>query len=189
MLKFADNPPMRPPAVDSVAAFAGEWWVAHTKPRFEKALAFDLLALGVAYYLPLVERVTVSGGRKRRALMPLFPSYLFFCGAVEAKYAALATSRVVQVIHARDRARFVAEIVAVEMAIARNARLDLYPFAVIGTRCRVRSGPLIGIEGTIVRRDDRAMLVLNVGMLGTAAALEMDAELLEPVEGPACTDA
>src|SRR5207244_3646835 len=36
MLKLSDNPPVRPPGAESMASFAGEWWVAHTKARFEK---------------------------------------------------------------------------------------------------------------------------------------------------------
>ena len=105
MLRFEENPPMRTPSTASVADMSGDWWVAHTKARFEKALAFDLIAKGIGYYLPMVERVKLSGGRKRRLLLPLFPSYVFFCGDSDARYAALATNRLCQAIAVTVRKR------------------------------------------------------------------------------------
>jgi len=80
MLRWQDNPPALPPSVEMPAQLAGRWAVAHTKPRHEKALAHDLLARGVGYFLPMVESVRFSGGRKRRVLKPLFSSYTACAG-------------------------------------------------------------------------------------------------------------
>jgi hypothetical protein len=182
MLRFEENPPTRTPTAASVVDLAGDWWVAHTRARFEKALAFDLLARGIGFYLPMVERVRMSGGRKRRLLLPLFPSYVFFCGDANARYAALATNRLCQAIAVTDREKFVGELVALERALASHAQLDLYPFAAVGRRCRVRVGPLQGIVGTVVRRDNETRLVLQVSMLGQGASLEIDTDLLESAE-------
>jgi hypothetical protein len=38
------------------------------------------------------------------------------------------------------------------------------------------------MEGTVVRWDGRTRLVLEVGLLGRGAAMEIDADLLEPAE-------
>ena len=43
MLKESENPPLFWPEVESVGDFTGQWWVAHTKSRNEKALAHDLI--------------------------------------------------------------------------------------------------------------------------------------------------
>ena len=43
MLKPSDNPPMLSPGVDTLRRLDGRWWVAHTRPRSEKAFAWDLL--------------------------------------------------------------------------------------------------------------------------------------------------
>lgn len=182
MLKFSDNPPLLAPGADAVAQVAGTWWIAHTKARCEKALAWDLLKQRVAYFLPMVERVKFSGGRKRRMLMPLFPSYLFFAGSPQVRADAFRTDRVANVIPVTDQARLVTELSGVELALAANAELDLYPFAAVGRRCRVIAGPFMGIEGIVVERKERARLVLQVSMLGQGAALEIDLDLLEPVE-------
>ena len=73
MLKVSENPPRMHPGAGTLTDLAGTWWVAHTKARSEKALAWDLLRRDIGYFLPLLGRVRFSGGRKRRVLMPLFP--------------------------------------------------------------------------------------------------------------------
>jgi transcription antitermination factor NusG len=182
MLKFADNPPILPPYASAVRAMKGRWWIAHTKARFEKAFAFDLLRRETGYFLPLIERVKVSGGKKRRVMLPLFPSYVFFCGTAEDRYAALATNRLCRVIETIDQEGLLTELSALELALAGKAMLDPYPFAAVGKKCRVRNGPFEGIEGTVIERDGSARLVLQVKILGQGASMEIDADLLEPVE-------
>jgi hypothetical protein len=71
---------------------------------------------------------------------------------------------------------------AVERALRGSVRLDPYPHPVIGQRCRVSSGPFEGIEGTVVSQSRLARLVLEVGILGQGASMEVDADLLEPVD-------
>ena len=195
MLALSENPPAVWPE-DAVVAESGgpagprdagpvrpRWWVGHTKARFEKAFAFDLLARRVPYFLPMVERVRMSGGRKRHVMAPLFGGYVFFRGTHQERYLALATNRLCQVIEAADQARLVRELAALQKAISGGAPLDPYPFAAVGRRCRVVAGPFQGLEGVVVRREAGsrgARLVLEVGMLGQGAAMEIDADLLEP---------
>src|SRR4029450_3809103 len=123
------------------------------KARFEKAFAFDLLARRVPYFLPMVERVRMSGGRKRRGLMPLFPGYVFFRGTPEDRYRALLTDRLCRVIDVTDQGRAAGELGALQRALAGGAALDPSPFAAVGRRCRVSAGPFEGLEGVVVRRD------------------------------------
>jgi transcriptional antiterminator RfaH len=196
MLSFAENPPVLPPGARCVGDLAGRWWVAHTKARFEKAFAHDLLGRGVGYFLPMVERVKVSGGRKRRLMAPLFTSYVFFCGQAEDRYRALGTDRLCQVIEVADQGKLVAQLDRLHRAVVARAPLDPYPFAAVGRRCRIVGGPFAGLEGVVVRRPADAInggngsgsgasrtarFVLEVGILGQGATMEVDADLLEPV--------
>ncbi len=182
MLRFEDNPPILPEGIASVSELQGEWWVAHTKARNEKSLACDLLDRNVDYFLPLIEKVKFSGGRKRRLMLPLFSSYVFFCGGAEQRYEVLATDRVCQVIRVLHREQFVGELLAIQQAINSKVHLDLHPLAAVGKRCRVIAGPLQGVVGSVIRLDNRARLVLWVSMLGRGASLEIDADLLETAE-------
>ncbi|MFW6107307.1 MAG: transcription termination/antitermination protein NusG [bacterium] len=181
MLKLADNPPILSPIADSVADLEGRWWVAHTKARNEKALAWDLLHRDIAYFLPMRECVTFSGGRKRRALKPLFTSYLFFCGDENDRYDAMTTDRIAATIHVANQVQLVGELADVEQALAANASLEPYPYPAVGQRCRVVAGPFQGIEGTVVEHRPRARLVIEVGLLHQGVAMVIEGDLLEAI--------
>jgi hypothetical protein len=182
MLKLSENPPIRTPGVDCVSGLDQPWWVAHTRTRQEKALAWDLCRRGVGYFLPMVERETFSGGRRRQNLYPLFTSYLFFNGDGHVRRDVLATNRVANVLPVRARDEFVEEIAALEQALLTGASLQLHPRLTHGTRCRVVKGPMRGVEGTILEDADATRLVLHVSLLGQGASLEISADFLEPTD-------
>jgi hypothetical protein len=182
MLKLAENPPILHPDASSIDALSGRWWVAHTRARFEKQFAWDLLRRDVPYFLPMVRRSSFSGGRRRTGMLPLFQSYVFFRGDDSARLAALSTDRLCQVIDVADQQTLQRELTSLHRAIASGATIDPYPFAAIGSRCRVRAGPLRGVEGTVIRRDGIERLVLEVHMLGRGALVEIGPDLLEPLD-------
>jgi hypothetical protein len=176
-----DAPPILSPAVASVSEVTDTWWIAHTKSRFEKAFAADLLRQNVTYFLPMARKVALHGGRRREVAAPLFPSYVFFAGDAEARYVALATGRLCQVIEARDQAKFRRQLLPIELCMRSRLHLEAYPFAVVGTRCRVTAGVLRGAEGIIVRRDKHAHVVLQVSVVGGGGLLKIPVEQVEPV--------
>jgi len=169
----------REPAFSGVL---GEWMVLWTKPRQEKAVGGLLEARGTVFYLPLIERVRFLRNRKFVSMVPLFPGYVFMTGELEDAYAAVSSKRVCQILQVPDQDGFVEEIEQIRQALSEGGSLDLYPFAVVGRRCRVVRGPFMGIEGVITERLGPARLVLHVAILGQGAALEIDTDLLEPVD-------
>jgi hypothetical protein len=80
VLKVSENPPIVWPEEKSIADFVGTWWVAHTKARNEKAMAWQLVHKSVPYFLPMSWKVSRKSGRTIRSLLPLFSGYVFFCG-------------------------------------------------------------------------------------------------------------
>ena len=183
MLKLADNPEILYPAVGDLALIDATWWVAHTKSRCEKAFANDLADREIPYFLPMVEQISFSGGRKRRGIMPLFPSYVFFAGDEHTRHEALLTDRLCMVIPARNQKQLIDELSSLHQVIANGMTIDPYPFAAVGRRCRVARGPLEGIEGLIIHRDSSApRLVLQVSMLGQGASVEIEPGMLEPLD-------
>jgi transcription termination/antitermination protein NusG len=159
-----------------------QWIVLWTKARQETAVARFLDAKGTPFFLPLVERKGVVRGKKTSAMVPLFPGYVFLDGTIQDGYDAIATKRVCQLIEVGDQPRFMHEIGQIRAALEVNGTLELFPFAVVGRRCRVVKGPFIGIEGVITSRLGQSRLVLEVGILGRGAALEIDIDLIEPLD-------
>jgi len=189
LLKVSDNPPITPVAHLNESIFerpggrAGDWAALYTKPRQEKALASDLAKLGVDYFLPLVTRVFVSGGRKRTALHPLFPSYVFASMAEPSRLSVLRTDRIVQTIHPEpaQAETFVRELRAIEAAVlACPERIELQPRVVEGAWARITGGAMKGAEGKVVKSDNRTKIWLQVKTLGTGVLVEIESGLLEP---------
>ena len=184
MLKLSENPPILSPLAPTISELTGRWWIGHTKARVEKAFAWDLLRSGIGYFLPLLSRVTFSGGRKRHVLKPLFPSYVFFCGDESVRYKAMTTDRLCSVVNVVQQERLIEELAILERALATKADLELYPFAAVGRRCRITAGPFMGLQGTVIQRPAKPTLVMQVSILGQGASLEIDLDLLEPVDEP-----
>jgi len=183
MLKLSDNPAILTPEVDSLTKLNGTWWVAYTRPRFEKAFGRDMMKLGIGYFLPMREKVIFSGGRKRRVMAPLFTSYVFICGTEMDRHIAMATNRLCHTIEVFDQELLVSELAAIEKSLANRAVLDVYPSLVVGSRVRVMSGPMMGIQGVVIgRRNGQARMVLEVTALGQSVLIEIDADLLEPID-------
>lgn len=180
MLALHENPPIAYPQDSCLDEITGRWWVAHTRANHEKALAFDLLERGIAYFLPMVEKTRLIRRRRFRSLSPIFPGYLFFAGDDEARYQALNTHRIAHALDVADQQRLIEELSQIERALASRTRLDPFPYLKKGKRCRIRSGPLQGIEGVVLSRRGITHLVLQVELLGQAVATQIDPSLVEP---------
>ena len=57
-----------------------------------------------------------------------------------------------------------------------------------GVWVRVKAGPLVGLQGILVRKKSLHRLVLSVEMLGKSAAVEVDALLVEKLNDKLPTD-
>ncbi len=180
MLKLSENPPILSPGVESLRELPGPWWVAHTKARCEKAFALDLLDREIGFFLPMLDRVKMISGKRRRVLQPLFPSYVFFCGTREQRHRALLTDRVCATIEVADQEQLVKELSAIHTLLDSKVLIEPYPQLATGQRCRITDGPFAGMEGTVLEYSHPARFVLEVGLLGQGASIEIDADLLEP---------
>jgi transcriptional antiterminator RfaH len=166
----------------SPADWQQPWYVAYTRPRQEKSLARDLRERGVTYFCPMVMRVTSSGGRRRRNMYPLFPSYLFFAGDESARQSCHRTERVVQIIQPlpAQQPKLQTELRALATALqAAPDKVELYRHLQPGAHIRIKAGPMRGVEGTVVDCGRSCKLQLAVSLLGVGALVEIHADLVE----------
>jgi transcriptional antiterminator RfaH len=184
LLKESENPPIIWPEAQSISDFTGLWWVAHTKSRNEKALAHDLVAKNIRYFLPMTWKVQRRSHRTLRSLLPLFSGYLFFCGQETERVELLRTNRVANVIIVKDQEKLLKELIQFEQALRAGAPLTPYKYIKAGQRCRVVAGPLLGLEGIVIQIKNVSRLLLQIDMLGQAASVEIDIDLIEPIDEP-----
>jgi len=182
LLKESENPPIIWPEGQSIRDFTGLWWVAHTKSRNEKALAHDLIGKNINYFLPMTWRVWRKSRRTLRSLLPLFSGYLFFCGGENQRLELLRTNRVANIIEVKDQQKLLDELLQIEQALRAGAPLTPYKYIKAGQRCRVIAGPLLGLEGIVVKTKNVMRLVLQIDMLGQAASVEIDIDMIEIID-------
>jgi transcription antitermination factor NusG len=164
----------------------GVWWVAHTRARNEKALARELERLSIFHYLPLQRRATRSrrSGRTHLSTVPVFAGYLFFNATEAQRYRVMATNRVANTLFVPDQQQLVAQIRNVHRVLLSDTAIEQFCGIRVGQWVRVVAGPLMGVEGRVMRRLGRTRLVVTVDILGQSVTAEVDAELLERIDPP-----
>ncbi|MCI0458288.1 MAG: hypothetical protein L0Z62_15090 [Gemmataceae bacterium] len=165
------------PGTDEAAC----WWVLHTRPRAEKALARKLLSREVAFFLPLHHRQRRISGKLRSTHLPLFPGYLFLHGGSEARLHALETNTVVRSLPVPDQARLHADLVRVHRLVTSGTDLSPEGQLCPGTRVRLIDGPLAGLEGTVLKQGKRLRFVVEVELLQQGVSAEVESWMIEPL--------
>jgi len=94
----------------------------------------------------------------------------------------LHTNRVANLIEVVDQEKLAGELTQIELALRAGAILKPHKYIKAGQLCRVIGGPLSDLQGVFVRTHGNTRLVLKVDMLGQAASVEVDADMVEPVE-------
>ena len=181
-MSVSENPPILWPEVESIRDLTGTWWVAHTKSRNEKALAHDLISRDISYFLPMSWKVRRKSRRTIKSLLPLFGGYLFFCGDENQRTELLRTDRVANLIEVIDQQKLLDELVQIERVLHTGAPLVPHRYIKIGQKCRVIAGPLMGLQGIVVTTKNATRLVLQVDMLGQAASVEIDIDMIGLVD-------
>jgi transcription antitermination factor NusG len=156
------------------------WWVLHTRPRAEKALARKLYESGHDFFLPLHKNRWYANGRWRTSYLPLFPGYLFVQGDGGIRDFVLATNQVAHVLPVVDQAGLHTDLAAVYRAMQSGMLLvpeeRLYP----GAAVEIVAGPLKGLKGTILRRGKETRFVIEVRLLQRGVSVALEGWMLRP---------
>jgi transcription antitermination factor NusG len=165
------------------ATLEGRWYAVSTRHQHERMVADTLAKKGFETFLPLYSAAHRWKDRTKILSLPLYPSYVFLRGGFDRRLQLLTTPGLVGVVGFAGRPGIIpeAEMEAIRRVIAGRLRVEPFPFLNCGERVRVKSGPLEGIEGILIRKRTLCRLVLSVELLGRSVAVEVDSFLVEPV--------
>jgi transcription antitermination factor NusG len=161
------------------------WYALYTKYHHEKTVAHILTIKGFETLLPLYQTAHRWKDRTQLLSLPLFPCYVFLKGGLERRLDVMTTPGIFALVsNAGEPAAIpTAEIEAIRRAVESGVPIEPHPFLKCGEWVRVKCGPLAGIQGILARKKSLYKLVLSVEMLGKAAAVEIDAFLVERLNG------
>lgn len=165
---------------------SGDWHALHIRHQHEKAVAQALSSKGFETFLPLYPAVHRWKDRTRQLSLPVFPCYLFLRGGLDRRLQILQTHGVQGVVGTAGRPGFIpeAEIAAIQRAVENRLTIGPHPFLQCGDWVRIKSGPLLGLEGILVRKQEQVRLVLSIEILGRSVAVEVEASLVERISKP-----
>ena len=157
------------------------WFVCHCKPRCEKKFDALLAAEKFEHYLPLVESVKRYGKQSKRFTKPLFPGYVFAQFALENKPRIYQQDLLARVIPVTDEPLFLRQMADVRTIVASGLELSLRPLIHKGTRVRVTSGPLWGLEGIVDDPTNPKGIIVVVDVLQQGLHVRMSLDHIEPI--------
>ena len=160
--------------VESGESASGSWWVLHTKPRVEKALARRFLARKLPYFLPIYKRQWRNRGRQFAAHLPLFPGYVFLQGDADARLCALESNQVVRILPVPDPVRLRDDLARVYRMMQAGLLMAPEEQLQPGTPVEIVSGALTGMTGQILRRGTQMRFFVEVQMLRCGVSVEIE---------------
>jgi len=164
------------------------WYAAYTSANHERKIAAELERRSVECFLPVYDSVRRWKDRRVQLEMPLFPGYIFVHLALQDRLRVLQIPGVVRIVGFSGGAVPVPEmeISRIRGALKQALRAEPHPYLTAGRRVRVKSGPLNGMEGIVVRRKNKVRFVLSVELIRRAVAVELDGAELEHLPAESC---
>lgn len=152
------------------------WSVVHTRPRQEKCIARNLHSLRIPYYLPLLNRRRRYRGRTTTTTshIPLFPSYVSILCTREERLAVFEEGRAVNCLDVPNQTGFWQDLQTIERLIESGMPITREDRMGPGDHVVVRSGPLAGLEGTILRLENSRRLLVQVDFIQRGASVLAD---------------
>jgi transcription antitermination factor NusG len=168
------------------AATQANWYALYTRHQHEKPVAFALWNKNHEVYLPLCRSVRQWQDRTKQIWFPLFPGYVFLREGMDRQLQILTTPGVIHIVGWGGRPAIVpqSQLDAVRRITESCPAVQTHPYLQAGDRVRVKTGPLVGLEGILTRKKGVARLVVSMEMLGRSAAVEIDDSNVETIGLP-----
>ena len=163
-----------------VMQFPPRWYAAYTAPRHEKSAHQHLESRSLESFLPLYDSARMWNGRRAVVQMPLFPGYLFVRIFPDQRVKVLEVPGVLHIVSSHGRLTPLpeGEIEALRMAL-ETRKSEPHPLLTNGKRVRIKTGPLRGLEGIIVRQTRKLRMIVSIDCIMQSFAVELEAGDLE----------
>jgi transcription termination/antitermination protein NusG len=174
-------------AVVAEAPRRGCWSVLWTRSHCERLVHDQVASHGLTVFLPELDMWSRRGSLRRRIRVPMFPGYLFLHAALDTyTYVAVRKARgLVSLLGCASEGAGVvpdAEVAGLQRLVQSDLPAAPHPYLQAGARVRITRGPLVDVEGVLVRtKPTKGMLVLSVNLVQRSVAVEVDCTIVTPL--------
>lgn len=110
---------------------------------------------------------------------PLFPGYVFVRIEENNRRLVLQSDFVANLLEVFDQETLALQLEDIMAALGTDLEIRLAPTIGEGTRVKIKSGPLRGMEGWVEKRHGASTVLLRLDFIGQAAAVKVEATDLE----------
>ena len=173
---------IRPSPIEPASDTDVQWFALWTRSRHEQVVREQLQQKSIEAFLPTVTRWSRWKDRKKKIDWPLFPGYCFARFKARERLPVLKCTGVVSIISCEGEPAPIPdfEIHGIRQLVESDLAYDPCPMIREGEMVEVKSGPLRGVVGRLVRKSEKARLVLSVDLIGQAVSVEVDAADVRP---------
>lgn len=159
------------------------WYAAYTSANREKRVAEQLARRSLEHFLPLYRTVRRWKDRQVQLQAPLFPGYVFVRLALRDRLQVLQVPGVANLVgfSGIPAALPQEEIDALRTALGSGTRVEPHSYLTAGRRVAVKSGPLAGMQGILVRKKNQERFVISVDLILRSVAVEVDGLELDAI--------
>jgi transcription antitermination factor NusG len=159
------------------------WYAASTRANHEKRVSDQLSARSIEHFVPLYGSIRRWKDRRVNLQLPLFPGYVFVHLALRDRLRVLQIPSVAKFVsfNGNPAALPETEIEALKAALERGIEAAPHPYVKVGRRVRIKSGPLEGLEGIVIRKKNDMRFVISLDTIQRSIRIEIDAPSVEPV--------
>lgn len=183
MTTLLSSPMPTPTPVGLAEASHAEWYALYTRSRHEKQVATQLHQRNIEFLLPLYSSVRSWKDRRVNLQLPLFPGYIFVHTSMLRRIELLSVPGTVRFVafSGRPAALLESDLLRLRAGLDQGLRAQPHPYLKVGRRVRVRSGPLAGTEGILLRKKNQFRLIVSIDLIMRSVAVEIAAADVEPL--------
>jgi transcription antitermination factor NusG len=161
------------------------WYAGYTASRHEKRVAEHFAQRGVEHFLPLYETIHRWNNGRHRVQLPLFPGYIFVRIALRDRLRVIEVPGFVRLVGFNSLPHPLpeADINKMKEALSKGVLAEPYPYLTVGTRVEIRNGPMQGMTGILLRRQNKCRVVISVDLIMRSMAVDVDAGDVIPIQG------
>jgi len=154
------------------------WYAAYTCAQHEKSVTRQLELRSVQSFLPLYEKMSRWKDRRVKVQLPLFAGYVFVRMQLDEKLRVLQVPGVVRLVGfgGQPSPLLEEEMEALRRGLSGTLHAEPCPYLQVGSRVRLKSGPLRGTQGVLLKKKSGYRFVISLELIQRSISVEVDAE-------------
>jgi transcription antitermination factor NusG len=168
---------------DELNSETKNWFAVFTTPRHEKQVEEYFRILEIESFLPLTRASRRwKDGSKGIVELPLFPSYTFVRIGCGERIPVLSVPGVLSIVGGGRKSMSISDsYIHFLRKGLQEGKIEPHAYLESGTKVRIRSGAMAGMEGILLRKKNDFRVVLTLEMIMKSVKVEVELDNIELV--------